>query len=293
MTISPLTIFGLHCIRKANPDFMVVFIHGILSNSEIAWGEPSWPELVEREAELANASIYVFTYRTGATSHTYGISDVADILLEHLRLNGLRDLRTLVLVCHSMGGIVARRLLVANSDEFATSKITVGLFLVASPSIGSRHANLISVLSYAFKHNQFAALRFSQSNEWLNDLNGDFKSLLAGRKLRIEGRELIEDRSIALKRWFGLWRQIVEPFSAAQYFTKLGCEPLKIPGSDHFSIAKPQSREEIQHRVLMNFITNFVLQDDGEPPPGAQAERSTKLVMRPHQVVKKAERARK
>ena len=44
---------------------------------------------------------------------------------------------------------------------------------------------------------------------------------------------------------------MVEPFSGARYFG----ESFKVPGSDHFSIAKPEDREAIQHRLLLYFIT--------------------------------------
>ncbi len=238
---------------------MIVFVHGILSSGEHAWGSPSWPDLLAREPELSGAGIHVFTYRTGTRSRTYSISNAASALLEHLRIVDIKNLRKLVFVCHSMGGLVVRRLLVAYRDEFGANDPTIGLFLVASPSLGSRDASMLSLLSYALQHTQLAALRFSQSNTWLEDLHTDFKALLNGGKLRIEGRELLEDRPIAVKRWFGLWRQVVEPFAAAQYFNKQGCEPFKVPGSDHGSIAKPLHSQAIQHLMLKKFILEFIM----------------------------------
>lgn len=79
--------------------------------------------------------------------------------------------------------------------------------------------------------------------------------------LLIEGRELVEDTFIPFGKSFlkglaRLWRkQVVEPFSAARYFG----DPFKVPASDHLTIAKPENRDAIQHRLLCEFIKEFRL----------------------------------
>jgi pimeloyl-ACP methyl ester carboxylesterase len=250
--------FGLHCIRPCAADTIIVFVHGILSSGEDAWGSPSWPDLLAAEPEFNSVGIFVFTYETGLGSRTYGIADVADNLREHLRLSNLLNSRKIVFVCHSMGGIVVRRFLVANQRALIASKPNIGLFLVASPSLGSRDANMLSLLSFALQHTQAAALRFSQANTSLDELHRDFRTLLSSGDLRIEGRELTEDRPITVKRWLGLRRQVVEPFAASLYFHKPGCEPLRVPGSDHANIVKPLHSGAIQHLMLKKFISEFI-----------------------------------
>ena len=249
--------FGLHCIRPATSGSCVIFVHGILSSGESAWGSPSWPDLLAQEADLDDFGIFVFTYRTSISSRTYSISDAADALREHLSIAGLLDMPALVFVCHSMGGIVVRRFLVSNQARLIDLDPTIGLFLVASPSLGSRDANMLSVLSFALQHTQAAVLRFSQANTSLDELHRDFRTLLNGRRLCIVGRELIEDRPIKIKRYAGLWRQVVEPFAAAAYFHHEGYEPLRIPGSDHSTIVKPLRRDALQHVMLKGFLTKF------------------------------------
>ncbi|MGZ8196292.1 MAG: hypothetical protein ACXWTH_11770 [Methylosarcina sp.] len=55
---------------------------------------------------------------------------------------------------------------------------------------------------------------------------------------------MLEDKFIALKsRWR---KQVVKPFSGACYFG----ESFKVADSDHFSIAKLQDKEAVQHRLL-------------------------------------------
>lgn len=246
--------FGLHCLRSSSSDTTVIFVHGILSDGESAWGKPSWPTLLLEEQEFFSTGLYVFTYKTGIMSRTFSVSDATDALREYFSESDIWRQKRIVFVCHSMGGIVVRRFIVANQARLARLANLIGIFLVASPSLGSKDANLLSILSHAFQHSQAAILQFSQSNTTLDDLNRDFRTLLTGKAVPIIGRELIEDRPIKIKRWLGLWRQVVEPFSAAAYFHGEDFEPLRIPDSDHSSIAKPQNKSALQHRALVRFL---------------------------------------
>jgi pimeloyl-ACP methyl ester carboxylesterase len=127
----PLKDFGLHCIQKPRSDMSIVFVHGILSGGEAAWGQPSWPELLAKESGCQNAGVFVFTYESTLSSGTYSIGDVVDALREHFNLEGLWEQRRVIFVCHSMGGIVVRRFIVANQVKFIERHYPVGLFLVA------------------------------------------------------------------------------------------------------------------------------------------------------------------
>jgi pimeloyl-ACP methyl ester carboxylesterase len=193
--------------------------------------------------------VYVFTYETGLFSGSYRLGDVVDSLKEFMRLDGLFDCRGLVFVAHSMGGIVARKLLVERASDFAGRAL--GLFLIASPSVGSSYANYIAPLARLVGHSQADALRFSQQNAWLMDLDKEFMNLKEGRLLSLVGKELVEDKFIVLPAL--IRKQVVEPFAAAKYFG----EAIKIPGSNHSTIAKPASAEALQHRLLVRFIGDF------------------------------------
>jgi hypothetical protein len=172
-----------------------------------------------------------------------------------------------------MGGIVARRYLVQqeNYDLKEKGVKEVGLFLVASPSLGAEYANLFREFAKILNHSQADALRFSQNNAWLNALDQDFLRLKEkSASLTIKGKELVEDKFRLLRVRLPM-RQVVEPFSGAKYFP----DPFRVPNSDHFTIAKPESREAIQHQLLCQFIKdNFPSAIIPVPssPPGSQAE---------------------
>jgi hypothetical protein len=239
-------------LRKPIDGTTVAFVHGILSTGESCWQNENgsyWPALLKDESKFPDMGIYVYTYETDIFSGTYSLNDVVDDLKERiLTLDKVMDSKRIVFVCHSMGGIVVRKLLVERMTDFADRNINIGLYLVASPSLGSDYANWLKPLAKFMGHTQADALRFSQNNIWLNDLDKEFMNLKESGRLKIQGKELIEDKFVVLK---GFWRkQVVEPFSGARYFG----ERYKVPVSDHFSIAKPEDRNAVQHRLLLEFI---------------------------------------
>jgi pimeloyl-ACP methyl ester carboxylesterase len=230
----------------------VVFVHGILSDNEKCWHHKDgayWPTLIADHAPLSEVGIYEFTYQTGIFAGSYSLGDVVDSLKEALVLDDVLGANRIIFVAHSMGGIVVRRYIVQRLSDLEERGTEIGLFLVASPSLGSSYANWLAPLASCMGHAQAAALAFCESNAWLNDLNSDFRNALARGKLVIHGKELVEDRFVVLRR-FGFLRQVVQPVSGATYFG----EAYKVPGSDHFSIAKPETSEAIQNRLLCRSI---------------------------------------
>jgi len=258
-------------VRKPTNGTTVVFVHGILSSGELCWKNENgtyWPELLKDEEEFQELGIYVYSYQTGLFSGTYSLNDVVDDLKERLiNLDNVVGSQKIVFVCHSMGGIVVRKLLVDRLNDFLDRAVEVGLFLVASPSLGSNSANnkLIKVLVKALEHSQAEALKFSQQNQWLNDLDTRFKNLKEDGRLKLYGKELIEDKFIILKKIFR--NQVVPAFSGARYFG----EPYKVPGSDHFSIAKPENKDAIQHRQLLVFL------EKNKPHTGGRVDETLRL----------------
>ncbi|WP_271592242.1 lipase family alpha/beta hydrolase [Bradyrhizobium sp. CCBAU 65884] len=242
-------------LRKPTGNTTAVFVHGVLSSGDTCWRHSNgafWPELLISDPELASVGVYVFTYHTGFFSGSYRISDVVDALKEFLLLDGVGKSERIVFVCHSMGGIVVRKYLVERAVELVERRQKLGLFLMASPSLGSSYADWLSPLAELFGHAQGDALRFVQNNHWLTDLDKEFINLKESKKLDITGKELIEDWFIVLPALFR--EQIVPPFTGARYFGN----PFKVPKSDHFSIAKPTDDNAVQHRMLLEFVREIV-----------------------------------
>lgn len=243
-------------IKRPEGNTAVIFVHGILSDGETGWKNDNgcyWPSLLAAEKDLSSIGIYVFTYQTSVFSGNYSISDIADALKELMDIHVVSDCKKLIFVCHSMGGIVARKYLVDWSTELICVNKVIGLFLVASPSLGSAYADLFSKLAEYFNHSQAKALRLVKDNSWLMDLDKSFMNLKESNRLLIKGKELVEDKFVVLRKWYRT-KVVVESFSGARYFAK----PFKVPNSDHFSIAKPDKKDAIQNELLIAFVRNII-----------------------------------
>ncbi|XSG76810.1 alpha/beta fold hydrolase [Herpetosiphon llansteffanensis] len=262
-------------IRHPNQDCTVIFIHGLNSSND-AWKNKNgtfWPDLIKNNSELASIGIYTFEYYTGINSGSYSVSDAVDALRECLVIDKvIENQQHLIFVTHSMGGIIARRFIVSQMDLLKKSSVgIIGLFLVSSPSLGSDYANNFKLFQMLLNHSQIKVLEFSQNNLWLNDLDKDFMRVFQNQsEIPIYGKELYEDSATSLFKLFSR-NQIVQPFSASRYFA----DSIKIPQSDHFSIAKPDSEHAFQHTLLVQFIL-----DD--------RQRATTLLQSSEEVVKKS-----
>lgn len=255
-------------IRKPTGRTSVVFVHGILSNGENCWKHSNgtyWPDLLKSEAELESIGIYVYSYQTSFTSGSYSLSDAVDDLKERFfKLDGVANYQNIVFVCHSMGGIVVRKFIVERFNDLLERNIEIGLYLVASPSLGSNYANWLEPIAIFLGHAQARALRFSQDNWWLNDLDKTFNNLKQSDRMKMQGKELVEDKFVTFEKSWKflkirfkflkyLFKPVVQPFTGARYFG----ESYKVPNSDHFSIAKPEHKKADQHRLLKTFIQEY------------------------------------
>lgn len=244
-------------LKKPSEDgVVVIFLHGILSSTSGCWthsGGTHWPTQLANEHNFEKLGIYTFEYKTDFFSGHYSLNDVVDALKEQLALDSVSDCDTLIFVCHSMGGIVARKYIVQNAAQLERTNKKIGLFLIASPSLGSNYANWLAPLAKFFKHSQARALRFQENNIWLNGLDRDFINLKEGGHIQIKGKELVEDTFVVLPR-FLFFRQVVPPFSGAKYFG----DAIKIPNSDHFSIAKIEDGKDFKHQLLLKFLSGYL-----------------------------------
>jgi pimeloyl-ACP methyl ester carboxylesterase len=272
-------------LRRSHNRTTVVFIHGILSNTENAWSNANgvfWPDLLCKEASIWNTGVYLFDYRADLFAGSFSLDDVVASMRDRFQLDDLWSQNQLIFVCHSMGGIIARRFIVKHEMKIKESNINIGLFLIASPSLGGNYANFIKNVARFYKNMQLDALQISQRNAWLNALDRDFLDLKDSGQLHIFGKELVEDNSIISGRFFR-FRQIVPYFSAARYFG----ESSKIAGSDHTTIAKPDSTGALQHRLLVKFIKDHekVLSQEPNPKPPRSKHRLEVKATRERDVV--------
>ena len=252
---------NLEWINKESKENVVVWVHGFLSSGTTCWqSEKSyWPKIVSDDFKSHEFSNIVFTYQTDVFSSNYSLGDVVDSLKELIGLKGILKYKNIIFVCHSMGGIIARKYLLERAVDLINNNNKIGLFLIASPSLGSNYADFFNPIAKLFKHSQAESLRFVDNNPWLAELSKNFRNLKEEKNLQISGKELVEDKFIVFHKLF-FFKQIVPPLSGAQYFGN----PIKIPKSDHFTIAKPNSKEDFQNQLLIKFLQDFLSESKKE-----------------------------
>ncbi len=242
-------MMNLREYSNSNSNCALIFIHGILSDGFDAWYEENegvfWPRLINNSPALSNIDIFSVSYPTNIFLRDYGPNEICTELKVKLETKKIFERDKIIFVCHSMGGIIARRFLVKYSSEFIDREIVTGLFLVASPSNGSGYANFLGLGIRLLKIEQGDILR--KNSPFLKTLHSDFLSLYKQDDFYIVGREILEQKFIFKIPFL---KPIVERISGANYFD----DPILIPKSDHCSIAKPISENDTQHESLILLI---------------------------------------
>lgn len=276
--------------RYTDSDTVLVFVHGILSDSDRCWTyrnkrDPSqnrfWPELVAGDSRFGKIGIYLGGYASGLNSGNYNVKNCADELFgalgrpddEHMERRCPLEQRNIIFVCHSMGGIVVRHLLINRREYFQDKK--VGLVLIASPSYGSRYANGLEPLTDIYNNEQ--GRRLKEGDPTLQELNELFREL-GGKLPKLAGIELYETQNLLgrLGKWnpFSSRGEIVSKRSAVTHFKGRG-----IPHTDHWNICTPRSRRDLVHAYLFDFLRDegFLPPSEGGENKKGELDRSTKI----------------
>jgi hypothetical protein len=254
-------------VQNSSPSVVVVFVHGIMSDSRSCWTESSgvfWPDLVATDKRLGRLAIFMGGYTTFAASGDLRIADAARELLDAMRQTD-SDLRVgplahseIVFVCHSTGGIIVRYMLERNQDLFHDKRI--GLALIASPSLGANVAHTLDALLRFY--NQQLGIQLQPGNADLVDIDNRFRDLIHQKRLDLMGVEAFEHYFVLRDAWLPAWlrqwlpnlgHRVVPREAANVYF---GAGKL-IPRTDHFSVVKPRTANHPVHSMLVQFLTEF------------------------------------
>ncbi|MFO1102619.1 MAG: alpha/beta hydrolase [Methylocystis sp.] len=238
---------------------VLVFLHGVLSDSSKCWLNSRtgtyWPDLVRLDARTANLDIFLAGFYTALDSGAYEIGDAAEEVMRALRRRDsllrkpVMEYANIVFVAHSLGGVVTRYLLEKHREEFKEKK--VGLMLYASPSYGSKWGDKLAFVGTYFAHAMGHQLRWGSWS--LEDLDGRFRDLVKEQKIPgLSGIEAVENHFILHWKYLPFFKRtlVVTKESAGMYFGRAQ----RIPGSDHFSIVKPDSHHHDSHLLLVDFL---------------------------------------
>ncbi|WP_200478962.1 alpha/beta fold hydrolase, partial [Azospirillum brasilense] len=128
----------LAAIRDLGSSAAVVFIHGFTGHVSQTWGD--FPRYLVDDVELAGWDVFAVAYPSSVGLDIPGlwaadpdISILANGLKTTLALPPLADRKALVILAHSMGGLVAQRAIL---DDSRVARRVQHLFLFGTPSGG-------------------------------------------------------------------------------------------------------------------------------------------------------------
>ncbi len=270
----------------SSSDTVVVFVHGLFSNSRDAWlrqnADPKapvkfWPQIAVDDTRLEKPAVFLGGYYSKLDTKDYGVREASDELFAGLsdsvdQKPSVLDKKTIIFIAHSLGGVVVRDLLVRRADAFKEKR--VGLLLVASPSGGSEYAR---AAEYVTANGTTLVAQLQPNSEFLRGLDKDFRDLIATKRIPdLVGKELIEHFAFEptganAAPWYKKLAnylvddKIVPRQSASRYFPN---EAL-IPDSDHNTIAKPEGPNSDSHLGLVRLyeqVKDSALPECEAPP---------------------------
>ncbi len=218
---------------------LVIFIHGLCGDAKTTWTNPItkfvFPEALAQDFVTENHPAYVvsFDYVTHLQRGPSILSIASHLEFKIDRLLKKHSYRTLRIVAHSMGGLVARQYVLRLQPQAHPSLKVAGIVLLATPNNGSELSELGRLVS---ESRQIEEMRnIDTSNAYLRSLNEDwnkaFKADGHTRGVLMYAGFEEEDTRVA---------GIVVKMSSANLYAD-GAFPFPL---NHFSIAKPEGRDK-------------------------------------------------
>lgn len=217
----------------------IVFVHGLGGDSAATWG--GFPDLIKDDPELKECEIVSFGFPTSLFRWPFArkypkIQTLADALRTQLdvQTEGRKDL---ILVCHSLGGLIARRYLIDEIKRKSDLRVR-GLLLYAVPNDGASLAGIGSLITW--RHNQLRQL--CRDSDLLRDLESDWKtSDVAGR--------------VKVRYVVGGLDRVVNEQSARSSWGEPSVDVVADQG--HIGIVKPQSASDLTYLIFKKFVLSL------------------------------------
>jgi pimeloyl-ACP methyl ester carboxylesterase len=261
---SEAQVLGGYLHKSDNPArTLIVFIHGLGGSARQTWTSPTgafWPDLVYGDPAFAQPDILVVDYETTIR----GEQTTAAVALSvdgFLKRQSVWACESVVLVAHSLGGIIARQIVVNNPAHAGKVKL---MYLLAAPMGGSVLANYASQIGVAGA--VVRELRSIEEGSFLANLLNQWNSVVAHNTIptycAVEGRDTsaagatrsvsrVPDSTASVAAPSARTRSLSPPSTRVVDYASsaLLCNRRIVSHNahDHESIAKPSSVEDGVH----------------------------------------------
>ncbi len=164
---------------------LIIFIHGIFGSGATSWGNPRtenfWPKMVTDDFRFKDYDLYLVSYKAPYFGGAPNIHEIAGNELGRLRSQKVfENYQEIYFVTHSMGGLVAKDMLVSlnRGDDVARLRRIKGVVYLGTPAQGADLATLGAWLSM---NPQLGNMEPSQWNAYLQLLEDQWVQLLQDR----------------------------------------------------------------------------------------------------------------
>ena len=247
----PTPVYATGCDQGvATPSFDVVFVHGLSGDRYETWATTEgafWPRWIADE--FGDSNVYLAGYDSSAFAgillgNGASIQDIATTLVDGL-ISRPRQADALVLITHSLGGLVVKQMLRRCADsadsrfQNLASKVRAVVFL-GTPHQGAQLATAFDLVLRPFKSQASQQLAYSSAE--LLDLSGFFSNFAYRQKITI--RPFYEtDKTNGI--------QVVDRVSANPNVH--GAEPIAVQ-ANHIDICKPSSPQSLVYLSVVELL---------------------------------------
>jgi pimeloyl-ACP methyl ester carboxylesterase len=226
---------------RKDRDTVIVFIHGFNGDPVGTWTNEKtgayFPKLVADDKDI-DADVYVYSYPSPArwllaSDHAQLVPTLAADLITTVESEILaKGKHRIVLVAHSMGGLVAWSMLCATRTGLVAIGDIPMLYTYATPGNGAGIAN---IAKYVLNNKQLSDLEPIEGNAWLQQIRLDWRNSINLR--RLDAYCAFEEKDTAVPKIKHPSIRIVPEESATALCNQ---KPHGIL-ADHFEIVKPDN----------------------------------------------------
>ncbi len=235
---------------------LLLLIHGLGGESKKTWGK--FPQLIEDDSQLGSKlDVEFYSYPTAILrvpflSPAPKIQTLADGLASQIK-HTHKNYQQVIIVAHSLGGLVARQYLV-NMAMQSQSHPVIGLMLYAVPNDGAGLASIAKTINWWHpQHRQLC-----KDSDFIDTLNNTWthQSL---------------NKTIPCKYIIAGTDAIVSKTSAQAFWGNTAVETVVDKG--HIDLVKPDQPDDLAFTILKNFVCDEV----SKPVPALIPEQSTAI----------------
>lgn len=231
---------------------VIVFVHG-LHGDRWSWSAANgayWPQMLQTDPHFQKSDVVVAEYPTPSMRGQYSTVQLAQILWQGLAKQKVWQHREVVIIAHSLGGLVTEEMLLSHPAEAARVRFIVSY---ATPHQGSFIASMAKTYD---SDPLLTDLRDSNDNSFLMNLEQKWRETPITAKIHrycaYEARDTATGTGIG--KYLHAQARVVSYYSAT-YGCDVDTAPQKID-ADHIGIIKPANRSADAYTFFARMYRN-------------------------------------